>query len=298
VFLLIVTRSIAPDENALPRLQPYLSCMLVICIITFLFYKLPKYVYRYPLESNGGYLKGEIEKNGHQKRLVFLDKNIQNNFVSWNDPFLSEPVIIVRDYGKRNPEAMKYFPDYKPAFYRMQIGYEKKKLNAAFKFYDKPSDHPPGYISSFELAMTMQAANDYWTKDCFDITYTDFFNAEESADNLAFLASEEQKLPPTKRYKDHFHEALIHSARMLLLPKLAFEERGLEWFSVFDPNKFRREYFAAMRSLEESGDVGKSILKQLGKVQRRIDRDHDGTMADEELNRYLTEKIRIFFMGG
>jgi hypothetical protein len=294
----MVTRSIAPDESALPKLQPYLACLLVICVATFLFYKLPKYVYRYPLESNGGYLKSEIEKNGHQKRLVFLDKNIQNNFVSWNDPFLAQPVIIVRDYGKRNPDAMRYFPEYKPTFYRMQIEYEKKKLNAAFKFYDKPSDHPEGYISSFELAMTMQAANDYWTKDCFDITYTDFFNAGESAENLAFLASEEKNLPAAKRYKDHFHEALIHSARMLLLPKLAFEERGLDWFMAFDAKKFREEYSAAIHSLQESGDVGKSILKQLEKVRKRIDRNRDGTMADNELNRYLTEKIRIFFMGG
>ena len=298
VFLLMVTRSITPDENALPKLQPYLVCILVLCTSSFLFYKLPKYVYRYPLESNGGYLKSEIEENGDQKRLVFLDKNIQNQFVSWNDPFLRDPVIIVRDYGSRNPEVMRFFPDYKPTYYRMEIEYKKKKLKAEFKFYDKPTDRHPGYLSSFELAMTMQAANNYWTKDCFDITYTDLFNAHESPANLMFLAKEEQSLPAVRRYKDHFREGLIHSARMLLLPKLAFEERGLEWFSAFQPEQFRKEHSSAVHSFKLAGDVGNSILQQLEKVRRRIDRDRNGVMSDSELNRFLNEKIRIFFMGG
>jgi hypothetical protein len=299
VFLLMVTRSIAPDENAFPKLQPYLTCILVLCVSTFLFYKLPKYLYRYPLESNGGYLKSEILENGHQKRLVFLDKNIQNQFVSWNDPFLREPVVIVRDYDGRNPEAMRFFPDYKPTYYRMQIEYKKKKLNAAFKFYENPSQDPPGYLSSFELAMTMQTANDYWTKDCFDITYTDLFNEDgESTAMVAFLASEEAKIPSIRTYRDHFHQGLIHSARMLLLPKIAFEERGLNWFSVFKAEDFRKEYASAVQSFQQSGDVGNSILRQLDKVNKRIDRNRNGEMSDEELDRYLTQKIRIFFMGG
>ena len=51
---------------------------------------------------------------------------------------------------------------------------------------------------------------------------------------------------------------------------------------LFDAEKFRKEYSLAMHSLQESGDVGKSILKQLEKVRRRIDRNHDEKMGDQE----------------
>jgi hypothetical protein len=298
VFLLMVTRSITPDENALPRFQPYLSCVVVLCIVSFLFYKHPEYLYRYSLKSDGGYLKSEILKNGDRKRIVFLDKNVQNNFISWNDPFLRDPVIIVRDLGDRNSEIMRAYPEYEPAYYRLQTEYVKKTLQSAFKFYDKPRDRPPGYVSSFEMALTIQAASYYWTKDCFDTAYTDLLKADDSTQTWEYFRKEEQKLPAVKRYKDHFHQGLIYSARMFLLPMLAFEERGLDWFSAFQPGEFRKEYTLAVQSFKLAGDIGQGIIVQLEKVRKRIDRNRNGEMSDEELNRYLTEKIRIFFMGG
>ncbi len=298
VFLLMVTRSIRPDEHAIPRLQPFLSTLFLLCLATFVPFKLSDYVYRYPLESNGGYLKQEIIRNGNQKRIVFLDKNIQNFFVNWNDPFLRGPIIIVRDFNRRNSEIIKTFPDYKPAYYRMEIKYVKNKLDAAFRFYDQPKNKPPGYISSFELAMTMQAANDYWTRDSFDTTYTDLFNAQESALILEYLEKEKSKLPAKKAYKDHFRAALIHSGRMLLIPKLAFEEQGLDWAKAFHSDEFRKEFSAAVQNSKAAGDSAMGILSQLGKIRRRIDRNRDGEMSDAELDRYLTEKIRILFMGG
>lgn len=298
VFLLMVTRSIRPDENAIPRLQPFLSTVLVLSLVSFLPFKLPQFLNRYPHDTNGGYLQEEIMKNGNQKRLVFLDRNMQNFFVNWNDPFLRDPVIIVRDLGERNSEAIKNFPEYKPAYYRMEIKFEKKTLDSALKFYDHPRNQPLGYISLFELAVTLQAANEYWTRDSFDTTYTDFFNSDEAAVNLEYLGKEEGKLPVNKRYKDHFRAALIHSGKMLLIPKLAFEERGLEWAKAFDSDEFRKEFSAAVQNSKAAGDTAMGILSQLEKIRRRIDRNRDGEMSDPELHRYLTEKIRILFMGG
>lgn len=298
VFLLMVTRSIRPDENSFPALQKYIGSVCVIALLTFLPFKLPKFLNRYPHDTNAGHLQEEIERSGNQKQLVFLDQNMQNYFINWNDPFLRKPVIIVKDLRDRNQEAIKSFPDYKPAYFRMEMGFEHRKIKTTTRFFDAPHYQPAGYLSLFELAMTLQAANDYWTRDSFDTTYTDYFNSEESALNLEYLKTEERKLPARMTYKDHFRSALIHSARMLLLPKLAFENRGLEWSKSFDAMGFRKEFNAAEQDCKAAGGTCDGILRQLQRIQKRIDRNRDGQMSDSELDHYLIEKIRILFMGG
>ncbi|MCI0448103.1 glycosyltransferase family 39 protein [bacterium] len=298
VFLLMVTRSIRPDEHAFPDLQKYIGSVCVIALLTFLPFKFPQFLNRYPHDTNAGYLQEEIARNGNQKRLAFLDRNMQNFFINWNDPFLRNPVIIVKDLGDRNPEAIKSFPDYKPSYFRMEMNFDNKKIETTTKFFDVPDKEPSGYLSLFELAMTLQAANDYWTRDSFDTTYTDYFNAFESAMNMEYLRKEEAKLPERMTYRDHFRSALIHSARMLLLPKLAFENRGLDWSKAFHADQFRKEFRAAEEDCKTAGDTCDGILRQLERVKKRIDRNRDGEMSDSELDRYLIEKIRILFMGG
>jgi hypothetical protein len=298
VFLLMVTRSIRPDEHAFPRFRPFISSVCVIALLTFLPFKLSSFLNRYPHDTNAGYLQEEIAKNGNQKRLVFLDRNMQNFFINWNDPFLRNPAIIIQDLGDRNPEVIKSFPEYKPAYFRMEMNFEHKKIETVTKFFDTPKHDPPGHLSLFELAMTLQAANDYWTRDSFDTTYTDYFNAEEAALNLEYLKKEESKLPAKMTYRDSFRAALIHSARMLLLPKLAFEQRGLEWSKAFDADQFRKEFNVAEQSCKSAGASCDGILRQLERLHKRIDRNRDGEMSDSELDRYLIQKIRILFMGG
>jgi len=298
VFLLMVTRSIRPDEHNFPALKKYVGSVCVIALITFVPFKLPQFLNRYPHDTNAGFLQEEIAKNGNQKRLVFLDQNMQNFFINWNDPFLRKPVIIIKELGDRNQEAIKSFPDYKPAYFRMDMNFEHKKIQTTTKFFDNPHYDPPGYLSLFELAMTLQAANDYWTRDSFDTTYTDYFNSDQAALNLQYLTKEESKLPAKMLYRDHFRSALIHSARMLLLPKLAFEDRGLDWATSFQADQFRKEFRAAQEDCKAAGPTCDGILRQLQRVQKRIDRNRDGQMSDSELDRYLIEKIRILFMGG
>lgn len=298
VFLLMVTRSIRPDEHNFPALKKYIGSVCVIALLSFLPFKLPQFLNRYPHDTNAGFLQEEIAKNGNQKRLVFLDQNMQNFFINWNDPFLRKPVIIVKDLGDRNQEAIKSFPDYKPAYFRMEMNFEHKNIQTTTKFFDAPHYDPPGYLSLFELAMTLQAANDYWTRDSFDTTYTDYFNSDEAALNLQYLKKEESKLPAKMLYRDHFRSALIHSARMLLIPKLAFEDRGLDWATSFQADQFRKEFRAAQEDCKAAGATCDGILRQLQRIQKRIDRNRDGQMSDSELDRYLIEKIRILFMGG
>jgi hypothetical protein len=298
VFLLMVTRSITPDEHAFPSLKPFVSSLCVIAILTFLPFKLPQFLNRYPHDTNGGYLQEEISKNGNQKRLVFLDKNMQNFFINWNDPFLRKPVIIVQDFGDRNPEAIRNFPGYKPTYFRLQINFENKNIETEIKFFDEPQKQIPGYMSLFELAMTLHAANDYWTRDGFDTTYTDYFNDNEAAKNMEFLKKEESKLPAQKTYRDCFRAALIHTARMLLLPKLAYEQRGLEWSKSFHSDEFRKEFEAAKDNCQKAGGTCDGVLRQLERVHKRIDRNRDDKMSDAELDLFLIQKIRVLFMGG
>jgi hypothetical protein len=298
VFLLMVTRSIRPDENNFPALQKYMGSVCVIALLTFVPFKLSQFLNRYPHDTTAGHLQEQIASSGNQKRLVFLDQNLQNFFINWNDPFLRNPVIIVKDLGTRDSEAIKSFPDHKPAYFRMEMDFKKKNIETETKFFDAPQYQPPGYLSLFALAMTLQAANDYWTRDSFDTTYTDYFNSNEAANNLAYLKTEERKISARMTYRDHFRSALIHSARMLLLPKLAYEDRGLDWATVFQADEFRKEFRAAQEDCKAAGATCVGILSQLQRIQKRIDRNRDGQMSNSELDNYLIQKIRILFMGG
>lgn len=290
----IVLENIAPNSGR-KILVPLFAATLVISVPRLL----PSFVARYnPSQSQAGQLKEEIRRNGDAQTLVFLDKNVGQNFVNWNDPFLKSPMILCRDLGKRNVEVQKYFPGHRVVWFRMNLSYEKGKITSGFKFTEEPDRTPAGSLSLFELAMALQAAREYPKRDFFDICYIDLFNASGARKNYEFLERAEKKPLLGGEYKRHFRKGVVHAGKMLLLPKIAFEEQGLNWHSAFEPEQFLREFDESRQAFIEAGDVGMAILDQMKKVHRRIDRDSDEFLSDSEIQIYLTEKIKLLNQGG
>ena len=300
ILLLFIARNFT-EESTESKFRPVILLpFLVITILISVPMNLPTFIKRYdPGRTQAGQLKEQIRKTDGKRTLVFLDKNVSQNFVNWNDPFLKSSVIICRDFGERNKEVEKYFPNYRPVWFRMNMSFEKGQVNNGFMFTDTPYRTPDGTISLFELGMALQAARELPKRDFFDVCYIDLFNAPVAVKYYEFLDNAEKELPSRgAKYKRDFRKGILHAGKMLLLPKIAFEQRGNSWYTVFNPKEFRNEFFQAQNAFINSGDIGKTILEEMDKVRRRIDHNSDGNLSDSEILLFLTEKIKLLSRGG
>jgi hypothetical protein len=299
ILLLFIARVITDqrtlDVSGRRILLPFFVLTLLISVPEHL----PRFVKRFsPANSQAAQLKNEIKKNGNKKTLVFLDKSVGQNFVNWNDPFLKSPVIICRDIGKRNVEVQKYFSDYHPVWFRNSISMEKGEVTSGFKFSESPGVTSEATLNLFELAMALQAASDYPRRDFFDITYVDLFNSPDTQKMYEFLETAQSRRVKGREYKRQFRKAVTHAGKMLLLPKLAFEERGDNWYEVLDLPRFRQEFNDAKQSFANAGNIGVTILNEMQKVESRIDSNSDHNLSDSEIQYYLNEKIKLLKRGG
>jgi len=225
-------------------------------------------------------------------KLVFIDPHIPQHFVNWNDPFLRSNVVLCRDLGTRNREAMRAFPDREPAYFRRVDSVRKTQVVTGFQFEKEPDSRPAGYVSLFDLAMAMQAGEFYPGKDMFDITYSDVFTAENAAEQYEYLQRlDSGGITGISEYQRLFRMGLLHAGRMLLLPKMAFERNRFDWQRDFSIAEFRREQEESMRCLRMAGDVGNPVIRQMNKVTARMDRNADGSVTDTELTAFLHRKI-------
>src|SRR5262249_37745437 len=117
--------------------------------------------------------------------------------------------------------------------------------------------------------------------------------AADARQQLAFVNSNPGASSADPAYKQQFRNGIWHAARLLLLPKLAYESYGSNWSEKFDFNEFRTEYDNTIVNLKNSGDIAKKIVIQLLKVRRRIDQDDNGTLSDQEIYKFLSEKLRL-----
>ena len=295
ILLLFVARS-AFD---LQRLRRPVIALLIVSFFLFFPSRFKQFITKYDVSQKvSGYLKKEIRKAGSEKILVFLDRNVQNFFVNWNDPFLRSNVVICRDFGSRNREAIEAFSRYRPVYFRLDSRIEKGNVRSGYYFFDDPDPNPPGYVSHFQLASAILSANDYPDRDCFDICYEDLFNAPEAAEQIKYLKQESERQIDGPEYKRNFRLGLAHAGLLMLLPKKAFEEKGLNWRSSFSSEAFRAELEQATNRLTASGDVGSSVLFQLQRVAKRIDQNQDEILSDDEIVEYLKHKIDILTFGG
>jgi hypothetical protein len=299
ILLLFIARNFT-EESTESRFQPkVLLPFLVVTILISVPMNLPAFIKRYdPGRTQAGQLKEQIRKTDGKPTLVFLDKNVSQNFVNWNDPFLKSSVIISRDFGERNKEVEKLFPNYRPVWFRMSMSFEKGQVNNGFMFTDTPDRTPEGTLSLFELGMALQAARLLPKRDFFDVCYIDLFNAPIAVKYYEFLDNAEKDLPARPKYKREFHRGILHAGKMLLLPKIAFEQRGNSWYNVFSPEEFRKEFFQAQDAFIYSGEIGKTILAEMEKVRSRIDHNSDGNLSDAEIQLFLMEKIKLLSRGG
>ena len=295
VLLLFVARGILTTET---RIRPYTVSISILAFAGYLVLHLPETIRKYsPTLTQAGQLQAAMKEAGDAKLLIFLDRHAVQQFVNWNDPFFRNNLILCSDLGPGNLAVIQAFPGYKPVYFRESQSLEKSVLTSGYKLMDTPSTNPPGYLSLFNFALMIQSANAYTDVDLFDMSYTQFMASETAADTLAYLASLRAESANEPQVRIRLRSGLIHTARMVLLPKRWYEERQKRWMESMDTADFRREMEAAIQQFQAAGETGKPMLEQLGKDDRRIDADNDGLYSDAEIQRFLSPKMRILELG-
>jgi hypothetical protein len=293
LLLMMIARAAYRDVPEQGVIAPsIIMALIVITLISALPVRLWHFVSAFrPSRFQAAALKNEMIRMGNTKTLVFLEQ-ISPEYVDWNDPFLRGPVILCRDLEQKNQEAIQAFSEFRPMYFRLSLSSGKGGLGGGYRLEDKRSERPPGYLSLFELALSLQTQQRNPDLDLFDVCYDGFFTSRNAAAQLEYLSKKAEPQIKEDEYRKNFRLAVIHVARFLLLPKLALEENGDHWIEHCSPEEIRNEFVLTERFARASGEVGKAILVELDKVRRRIDQNNDGVMKDEEVFRFLSKKMR------
>jgi len=290
ILLLCIARSFRLDTSSTST-GILLTALFLVSFVTFFGERLSSFLAqaRPPLQAID--LKEAMQTS--PKTLLFLDPHIPQTFENWNDPFLTNDTIIVRDLSDVRGKVKQQFRDYTPKYFRLKISMNKGQIDAHLQAFDSPDENPPGYISYFNLVMALEGDDAPEQYDFFDTCYQQLLTAADARQQLAFVNSNPEASSSDPAYKQQFRNGIWHAARLLLLPKLAYESYGSVWSEKFDFNEFRSEYDNTIVNLQNSGDIGKKIVVQLLKVRRRIDQDDNGTLSDQEISKFLSEKLRL-----
>lgn len=288
VLIVFLIRSIQ-IESDLSKYSIVAISIFVVSLVSSLPSRVPGLIQQWnPAGYQAGFLKREMDASGNQKLLVFLTNKVSQSFINWNGPFLKGNLIICRDLESRNREAIAQFQNHRPVYFTANAG-----LKGGFSFHDSPEQRPNGFLSSFDLTMSLQAGRDYPDKDSFDICYTDLFQLSSASLHLLYVQKELSQGSADKTYKDKFKGGVLHAGRLLLLPLVAQEEAGDQWWTIFNPDVFRAEFHTTLKLLSESEEVGKTITEQLLKVKKRIDQNSDGSLSDDEIRKFLSKKLKL-----
>ena len=295
VLILFIARGILITDT---RIRSYTVPISVVAFAVYLVFYLPGILRKYsPVPTQAGQLHAEMEKAGDAKLLIFLDRHTTQQLVNWNDPFFRNNIVLCSDRGAANGEVVRSFAAYRPVYFRESQSLEKSQLTSGFKLMDTPDPDPPGYLSLFNFALMIQSANSYTDVDLFDLSYTQFMAADSAEETLDYLMRLQPQKGDEPRVRKQLRSGLIHTARMVLLPKYAFEERKRGWMEGMDASEFRREMETAVQHFRDAGETGKPMLEQIAKIERRIDTDDDGSCTDGEILRFLSKKVRILELG-
>lgn len=289
IFLILIARSFFRNES---HFEPVMISLALVSILSFLPFRFSSFLHKYEIANSKLLREGP---DNHGKMLVFLDERI-HHYVNWNDPFLSKPYILARNLDGQNRGLQKTYPDYQTTYFRKKP-LKPDDLQGGYDFYDEDHSQSPGQMNFFELSTAIQIPERYPDQDFFDTAYDDYFGSYESEEQLEFLRSEIKKAEGKTGLQAHFQRGLIYTARVLILPRWAFEQKGKEWRSVFSPSDFRVQLEHAVAEFHEAKDIGRSMLHQLEKVGMRIDRNSDGIASDQEIMRFLSRKIDPFVAG-
>ncbi|MCI0416349.1 glycosyltransferase family 39 protein [bacterium] len=245
-----------------------------------------------PSIYQNGPLQSEINRLGNQKTLVFLRPEINQEFISWNDPFLKAPVILCRDLDERNQEVIARFPQHQPSYFGLQVHMEKTQMVPEYRV-TKERSKTSRPISLMQLAMFLRLSQAQHDKDIFDIQYMASISPSQVASQLAFLNQEQDKLVGMKDYARDFKAGLILTSKFLLAARMEYYNSGDLWTETLDFHKASEDFRSAIQAFERSGDIGKPVMGALHKVFKRVDQNDDQQIADAELRAYLEKKIQV-----
>jgi len=300
-FLLLMARGILPGTTESTGTSGVVTSIFVITMFISVPTNLPGYVSRTnPSFFVNGYLKREIENLKGQKTILFLDQEVNQEPIGWNDPFLRDPVLICRDLREQNSRATAAFSDHQPVYFQLSYDFTNGKIAADYMLKEEPNLSPPGQVSLMRLAILLEAGKHYPDQDCFDLFYVrSIFNDSEVEQHWDYLEKKALEPGMGREYEKNFRLGLVHAGKVLLLPKVAFHRQGKNWKQDLDPAQFRNELQSAIRSFQLAGEVGKGIVAQMSKVQSRIDKDRNGNLSDKEVFRYISDKVDILIaLGG
>lgn len=295
ILLLFVARGVFVEDN---RIRSYVVTLAFLSFVAAVVFYVPRYIKKYsPAPTQPGQLHAELQKLGNQKTLIFLDKHVPQQLVNWNDPFFRENLVFCSDRGPLNSEVVRAFPGYVSKYFRESQSIKKSVLTSGYRLVDTPDPDPPGHISLFNFALMIQSANAYRDDDLFDLSYVQFLAADTAADQLRYLTDMNDSDTSESKVRQALRTGLIHSARMVLLPKRACEQRRDQWQQGLNVAEFRSELLEASASFRAAGETGKALLEQIQKISQRIDQDDDGALSDQEILGFLTRKVQILQLG-
>ncbi|MCI0443959.1 glycosyltransferase family 39 protein [bacterium] len=293
ILLLFVVRSIVNPISTENQSFPFL--IFLFCFLSFLMLRLPEFIYKYqPQKMGAGALKSAMTKTDREPKIVFLEKNISQQFVNWNDPWLREPIILVRDLGAQNEIAIKTFSDRKPLYFGLKFDLSpgaKKSKDNGYAFRQERTHKADGSVSLMQVALAMNVSNEYRDQDFFDQGLSIFRDGSSSVDQMKFLNEEQQRLQQKNDRTTSFRKGLIHTSRMMVLLK-QFYEQSIDW-SSFPFNDFRENNAEAKNYFAQAAEPGKQLIRALDKVDKRIDRNTDASLSNDEIKQYLQAKVQI-----
>ncbi|MCI0603382.1 hypothetical protein L0156_10255 [bacterium] len=259
-----------------------------VCLVASLPFQVPKLVSAWiPIPT----LRENLETLQGKKALIFLPEN-EEFAVNLNDPFLRNPHILCQDLGERNQKAIETFREYRPYYFGMSYNRGTSGISGDFTLSESRLNTEGKEISYFRLALLMRNSKAQIEKDFFDLSY---IGPIAWGDPLLKLDSVYRYISasrPGPNIQDNFRAGLHHTAAAILLPRVAFEKNKLQWKKSFDPKTFRAHFLNARRFMANSGELGTELLPALEKVNRRIDRDANQNLSDEEILRYVGRRVR------
>lgn len=289
ILLLFICRSFESWENETAASVAITPALVLCSLLLFIPLGLADSIAIYrPLGNQAVYLKSEAEKVSSAKTIVILDRR-SRNFVNWNDPFLKGPVLYCRDLGEKNEKLFAAFPGYQKRYFRLSSGGGFGEIG--YHMETSPDTSPPGAVSVLDLAMTVEQAASHPTLDIFDVLSSSTFDSPDNRLQYKSLQQREKDLDPSRPLQYQYALGLIHTAKMVLLPLCEFQDDPLHWLSRYNKDEFRNEHALAVSSLKNAKDLGISLLQQFDKLDRRIDRNDDHTLSDEEIAAFLSTKI-------
>jgi hypothetical protein len=162
---------------------------------------------------------------------------------------------------------------------------QMNRLNAHAATFDERKS-----FSFFLLAVVLES--EHRTLDCFDMCYRGMFRGSDANLQLKIIEGKTESIQKLQGYRKDFAMGLVNVAELMLKTKQAYQEHGDDWASGYDMQGFRNQLQMAMDCFHRSGAIGEHILKQLQEVAAKIDEDGDHHLSDEEIESFITPKLK------